>query len=418
MNRLTQKRILIGITGGIAAYKTADLIRRLRAEGAHVRAVMTEGAKAFVTPLTIQAVSGNRVHDSLLDAEAEAGMGHISLARWADLVVIAPASANCLSKLACGGAGDLLETVCLATEVPIMLAPAMNRVMWENTVTQQNLARLTEHAYHIIGPAHGSQACGEVGPGRMVEPAEILEEIVLQFQTGSLSGKRVLITAGPTREPIDPVRYISNRSSGKMGYALAQACLESGASVTLVSGPVNQASPDGAHCIPVETACEMYDAVMARTRSHDIVIACAAVSDVRPDVCAKDKIKKANIPSELAMTENPDIIRSVSELANRPFTVGFAAESGQLKEHAKTKLHAKNLDLIFANNIAAGRGGFESDENAGIALWQGGEKTFEYRTKSRLARDLVALIGELYDGISRCAARDKQDRECAIEDSE
>ena len=363
MKSLAYKRVLIGITGGIAAYKSAELVRRLREHGADVRVVMTQSACEFITPLTMQALSGKPVHTQLLDHNAEAGMGHIELARWSDVVLVAPGSANFIAKLAHGVADDLLSTLCLASEAPMLVAPAMNQQMWKNRATQDNIALLQQRDVTIVGPAAGEQACGEVGPGRMLEPAELVDIVVKQFSTNILSGTNVLITAGPTREAIDPVRYITNRSSGKMGYAVAQAAQEAGAEVTLVSGPVALDIPDRIHHIRVDTAEQMLTMVMDGTAETDIFIAAAAVADYRCKQIAEQKIKKDETVMSLKLEKNPDILAQVSSLPAPPFTVGFAAETEKLEQHAREKLQRKRLDMIAANQVGNGKG-FESDENA------------------------------------------------------
>ncbi|HXH03879.1 MAG TPA: bifunctional phosphopantothenoylcysteine decarboxylase/phosphopantothenate--cysteine ligase CoaBC [Candidatus Competibacteraceae bacterium] len=394
--QLAGKRILLGLTGGIAAYKSADLARRLAEVGAEVQVVMTAAAQTFITPLTLQAVSGRPVRTELLDPAAEAGMGHIELARWADLILIAPASADFLARLTHGFADDLLATLCLATDRPIAVAPAMNRLMWANPATQANLAILHGRGVAIWGPASGAQACGEVGEGRMLEPLELRERVIAHFGAGPLQGVRVLLTAGPTREAIDPVRYISNRSTGKMGYAVAAAAAAAGASVTLVSGPVALATPPGVERIDVESAEQMYQAVMARARAHDIFIATAAVADYRVAAPAERKIKKSAETLNLALVRNPDILASVAALGEgRPFTVGFAAETHDVLAYAEDKRRRKGLDLIAANEVGEGKG-FERDHNALHVLWEGGGVELPLADKNELGRQLVAVIAERY----------------------
>ncbi len=393
---LTSKRILLGVTGGVAAYKAADLVRRLREAGAEVRVVMTRAATQFVTPLTFQALSGNPVHLDLLDPEAEAGMGHIQLARWADAVLVAPATADFMARLAHGLADDLLSTLCLATDAPLALAPAMNRLMWANPATQDNRRVLESRGVHLFGPAEGGQACGETGPGRMLEPAELVERVAGLFAPGRLSGLTVLITAGPTREAIDPVRFIGNRSSGKMGYAVAEAAAEAGAQVVLVSGPVALPAPPRVECVRVESAEEMHRAVMARAGACDIFIAAAAVADYRPRVQAGQKIKKDRQELELVLERTPDILAAVAALPQRPFVVGFAAETERLEEHAHAKRIRKNLDLIAANQVGRPGSGFESDDNALQVYWEGGSEALPLMPKSRLARQLISIIAERY----------------------
>jgi phosphopantothenoylcysteine decarboxylase / phosphopantothenate---cysteine ligase len=389
------KRILLGVTGGIAAYKSPDLVRRLKERGADVQVVMTEGAREFITSLTFQAVSGHEVRSDLWDRAAEAAMGHIELARWADLVLIAPASADFLAQLAGGMAGSLLSTVCLATSAPIAVAPAMNHLMWSNPATQSNVATLRSRGVHVIGPASGSQACGESGAGRMVEPAELAAEaLALLPVQGPLAGRRVLITAGPTRERIDPVRFISNRSSGKMGYAVAQAAREAGAEVVLVSGPVNLAAPAGVRRICVESAAQMLDAVMAEVDAADLFIATAAVADYRPAKPADCKIKKVSDTLEVAMQRTVDILGTVAQRPERPFVVGFAAETDNVEAHARAKLERKNLDLIAANEVGDCKV-FDQDDNALVLLWQGGgRRELGAGPKTLLARRLIAFVAE------------------------
>ena len=392
MAMLTNRHILLGITGGIAAYKAAELTRRLQNLGATVRVVMTSAAQQFITPLTLQALSGNPVHTDLLDPAAEAAMGHIELARWADLVVVAPASADFIARLAHGHADDLLSTLCLATPAPIAIAPAMNQGMWRDTSTQANIALLRERQVHLWGPADGEQACGDIGPGRMLEPDQLAQLAADVFPSRLLDGKRVLITAGPTREAIDPVRYISNHSSGKMGFALAQAAIDAGAQVMLIAGPVALETPKHATRIDVESAQQMYDAVMERAHDCDIFIAAAAVADYRPTVVAANKIKKQHDEMTLTLVRNPDIVSAVAQLQPKPFTVGFAAETHDVDDYARDKLERKNLDLIIANNVAQPGIGFNSDNNAVTALWRDGELQIGERSKTLIARELIILI--------------------------
>ena len=392
MATLTNRHILLGITGGIAAYKAAELTRRLQNLGATVRVVMTSAAQQFITPLTLQALSGNPVHTDLLDPAAEAAMGHIELARWADLVVIAPASADFIARFVHGHADDLLTTLCLATPAPIAIAPAMNQGMWRDTSTQANIALLRERQIHLWGPADGEQACGDIGPGRMLEPDQLAQLAADVFPSRLLDGKRVLITAGPTREAIDPVRYISNHSSGKMGFALAQAAIDAGAQVTLIAGPIVLETPKHATRIDVESAQQMYDAVMERANNCDIFIAAAAVADYRPIVVAANKIKKQHDEMTLTLVRNPDIVSAVAQLQPKPFTVGFAAETHDVDDYARDKLERKNLDLIIANNVAQPGIGFNSDNNAVTALWRDGELQIGERSKTLIARELIILI--------------------------
>lgn len=395
MSYLSGKQILLGITGGIAAYKSAELVRLLRKQGVEVRVVMTEGAQAFITPLTLQALSGQPVHTDMLDSGAEAAMGHIELARWADAVLIAPATADFIARLAQGRADDLLATVCLATDAPLAVAPAMNRVMWENPATRDNMTLLDRRNISIFGPGTGSQACGETGPGRMLEPEELLGSLENIFKFGSLAGCQVMITAGPTREPIDPVRFISNRSSGKMGYALAAAAREAGATVTLVSGPVSLPAPEGVNIVPVETAAEMYTAVVSQAGMMDIFIGAAAVADYRPVEVAEQKLKKSAETMQLALERNPDILTAVAALKTGPFTVGFAAETHDLEQNARGKLHSKGVDMIAANQVGMGLG-FDVDENALQVFWPAGETVLPQARKTKLARQLLDLIATHY----------------------
>ena len=403
MKRLGGKHILLGITGGIAAYKSAELTRRLRDAGAQVRVVMTRAATEFVTPLTFQALSGNPVHTRLLDEQAEAGMGHIELARWADTVLIAPASANCLSKLAQGRADDLLTTLCLATTAPLVLAPAMNHVMWSDPATQANCVTLKQRGVHLFGPASGAQACGESGEGRMLEVPDLLAKLAGLFDSGALQGRNVLITAGPTYEPIDPVRFIGNRSSGRMGYALVRAATEAGANVTLVSGPTHLRTPPDANRIDVDTAAQMYDAVMAAVNGCDIFIATAAVADYRPKQAHVQKLKKHDAELSIELERTADILAAVAALSPRPFVVGFAAETEDLEHNATVKLQHKKLDMIAANRVSAGDKsdvnggatqdiGFNSEYNALHVIWNDGAQQLEKARKSVIATQLIQLI--------------------------
>ncbi len=397
MNTLSGKHILLGVTGGIAAYKSAELIRQLRAQGADVQVVMTAGAQEFITPLTLQALSGNPVHIDLLDRSAEAAMGHIALARWADAVLIAPATADFMARLQQGRADDLLCAVTLACEVPVALAPAMNRAMWDNPATQQNAQALQARGIHRFGPALGEQACGEVGPGRMLEPDELVTALAGLFETGILSGYRVLITAGPTREAIDPVRYLSNHSSGRMGFAMARAASEAGAEVLLVTGPVSLETPPHVQRVNVVSASEMLDAVLARIGGCDIFIAVAAVADYRPVTMAPQKLKKDAGQMTLTLTRNPDILATVTALANAPFTVGFAAETAHLEVNAQAKRIAKSLDMIAANLVGEGVA-FGTDDNALQVFWDGGSQVLAQTGKAKLARQLVALVAQRFHG--------------------
>lgn len=387
-------RVLLGVTGGIAAYKSPDLVRRLREQGIEVQVVMTEGAKQFITPLTLQAVSGRPVRDSLWDRAAEAAMGHIELARWADLVMVAPASADFLARLAQGEASDLLATVCLATAAPIHVAPAMNRLMWASEATQASVKCLRERGVTLHGPGVGEQACGETGEGRMLEPAELAAAVGSQLAANdALKGLKVLVTAGPTREKLDPVRFISNRSSGKMGYAVAQAAREAGAEVVLVTGPVSLAAPPGVRRIAVESAAEMHAAVHAEVGDADIFIGSAAVADYTPQSVSTQKIKKRDESMRLDLVKAPDILASVAALERRPFVVGFAAETERVEEHARDKLVRKRLDLIAANQVGEGLA-FDREDNALTVLWDGGRQELGSCNKLDLARRLVAHIAE------------------------
>ena len=392
----TDRRVLLGITGGIAAYKSAELLRRLMEAGAEVRVVMTEAATRFVAPLTFQALSGHPVRVALFDDRAEAGMGHIELARWADRVIIAPASADFLARLSAGMADDLLATLCLATEAPISVAPAMNAKMWSNPATRANRDTLLGRGVRFIGPAAGELACGETGAGRMVEPEEIVAALAEGAEPGPLAGARMLITAGPTREAIDPVRYVGNRSSGKMGYAVAEAARAAGAEVTLISGPVALEAPAGVERVLCESAAEMHRAVMARAAESDLFVAAAAVADYRPAAPAGSKIKKDASELSVALTRNPDILAEVAALEPGPFTVGFAAETDELERHAHGKLERKGLDMIAANWVGGAEGGFESERNALHLYWKDGSRELPMQEKGALAHELVAVIAERY----------------------
>jgi phosphopantothenoylcysteine decarboxylase/phosphopantothenate--cysteine ligase len=396
MPSLSNKNILLGISGGIAAYKSADLVRRLRDAGAEVRVVMTRAACEFVTPLTFQAVSGHPVHTELLDPAAEAAMSHIDLARWADVVLVAPATANTLARLAQGTADDLLSTLWLATRALRAVAPAMNHVMWSDAPTQHHVQQLQQRGVHIFGPASGAQACGETGEGRMLEPMELVTRTANLFTTGALDRCKVMITAGPTHEAIDPVRFIGNRSSGKMGFELARAAAEAGADVTLIAGPVHLATPDHVQRIDVESALQMHDAVMKHIAGQTIFIGCAAVADYRVAQVAAQKIKKSAETLPLQLIKNPDILAEVAALKSAPFCVGFAAETENLRQHAQQKLAAKKLQLIAANDVSGRDSGFNSEYNALHVFWPGGEHTFERAAKSQLARQLIELIAHHY----------------------
>lgn len=387
-------RILLGVSGGIAAYKAAELVRRLREAGAQVRVVMTLAATAFITPLSLQALSGEEVRCDLFDPSAEAGMGHIELARWADLILIAPATADLMARLAHGLANDLLSTLVLASTAPLTLAPAMNQAMWRHPATQENLRTLSGRGARILGPADGDQACGDTGPGRMLEAAEIAAAL---FPSHRLPpGCRALITAGPTREPLDPVRFLGNRSSGRMGYAVAQALAARGAEVCLVSGPSALTPPQVAELVRVETAAEMHAAVIARAAHCDLFVAAAAVADYRPASPQPGKIKKAAAELTLRLVRNPDILAEVAALPGGPFTVGFAAETEDLETYARGKLEAKGLDMIAANQVGGTQGGFDSQDNALLVLWSNGARQFPLSPKAQLAGELADLICERY----------------------
>lgn len=390
---LNGKKIVIGVTGSIAAYKAADLIRRLKDYGAEVRVMMTTGAAEFITPLTLQTLSGHPVAMTLLDADEESAMGHIALARWADWILIAPATADCLSRLVSGRADDILAAVCLATEAPITVAPAMNNKMWSNAATQTNLAVLKQRGISVIGPASGNQACGEQGEGRLLEPLDIVYELDRLMVPGLLAGKQVVITAGPTYEPIDPVRFIGNRSSGKMGFAIAQAAMEAGAKVTIIAGPVQLATPTAVRRINVETTEEMALAVEDSLDACDIFISCAAVSDYRPIQVQQEKIKKNSEQSiQIELEPTIDIVSTVTNRHNKPsFVVGFAAETQNLMEYAKSKLARKKLDMIAANWVGENQG-FAVDDNALHIIWTDGEQTLPLMPKTQLARELMTLI--------------------------
>ncbi len=397
MNELAGLRILLGVTGGIAAYKAAELTRLLKQAGCQVQVVMTREATAFVAPLTFQALSGNPVRLELLDAHEESAMGHIHLARAHDLILVAPATAQFLAKLRAGWADDLLSTLCLAAEIPLYVAPAMNQAMWNNPATRDNVAVLNSRGVHILGPAQGEQACGETGPGRLLEPAEIVRCLQTSVrQTGILKGLTVLISAGPTREPIDPVRYISNHSSGKMGYALARAAAAAGARVTLVSGPTALPVPQGIRCIAVETAADMYAAVLEQAVSSQIYIGAAAVADYTVADVPAHKIKKNQAHLSLDLHKTPDILASVAALPSPPFTVGFAAETQNLENHARSKRIAKALDMVAGNWVGRAEGGFGADDNALYVCWDGGDMYLPMRPKQQLAEQLINLVAEHY----------------------
>lgn len=396
MSRLTNKRILLGVTGGIAAYKSADLTRRLQDEGADVRVVMTSSAQEFITPLTMQALSGHPVHLDLLDTETESVMGHIELARWADVILIAPATADFIARYATGQGDDLLTAVCLAAECTMAVAPAMNQAMWSKEATQNNVQLLRQMGVHMLDPDEGLQACGETGAGRLMDVPDIVSRVSDLFEQGMLAGRHVVITAGPTREPIDPVRYISNHSSGKQGYALAQAALEAGARVTLISGPTQLTPPERAEFVSVESAEDMLQAAMACAPGSDIFIGVAAVADYRPASASEQKLKKQSSDGlTLALVQNPDILKTVAALEEgRPFTVGFAAETENLIDYATKKLEVKRLDMIVANNVSDRAIGFNSDDNETIVITSDGQLALPKSSKEVVSRKLVEFIAQ------------------------
>jgi len=400
MQILQGKKIVLGITGGIAAYKTPELVRRLKDQGADIRVVMTTAAKAFITPLSLQAVSANAVSDSLLDSQAELAMGHIELAKWADYILIAPATADVIARITCGMANDLLTTICLATSAPIAIAPAMNQQMWHAEITQENINKLTARKYQIFGPGAGEQACGDVGLGRMLDVDDIVD-LTCQFFLSKavtnqvdLSGQTWLITAGPTREAIDPVRYISNHSSGKMGYAIAQAAQLAGAKVQIISGPVQISTPKGCEKIAVESAVEMHEQAIKLAKHADVFIACAAVADYRVSDIAEQKIKKSADEMHIHLVKNPDIVADVAALKTKPFTLGFAAETQDVEHYALGKLKRKNLDMIAANNVALAGQGFNSDDNALTVFSKSSKTELPLASKHALAAQLVELISQ------------------------
>ena len=413
------KNIILGVAGGIAAYKTPELVRRLRDRGATVQVVMTRSAGKFVTETTLQAVSGRPIRSNLWDSDAEAAMGHIELARWADLVLVAPATAEIMSLLAAGAAPDLLTTLCLATQAPLVIAPAMNHVMWSHPAVQANVNMLQERGVRILGPASGDQACGETGEGRMVEPDVIAAAVtgpavVAGVEQSPLAGRKIMITAGPTREAIDPVRYLSNRSSGKMGFAMARAAAAAGADVLLICGPVDLPTPARVQRVDVESATDMYAATHEHVEGVDIFIAAAAVADYSAATVRDSKIKKSKTEMSIDLVRTPDILASVAALDDAPFTVGFAAETEKLHQYARSKLEQKNLDMIIANKVGPNRG-FDSDDNTVDVFWAAGEQSFPKMAKTRLAEMLLRLIAERYvEGIgpgsksrfSAVAARD------------
>ncbi|MEM7195304.1 MAG: bifunctional phosphopantothenoylcysteine decarboxylase/phosphopantothenate--cysteine ligase CoaBC [Pseudomonadota bacterium] len=397
MNFRKNKRVLVGVTGGIAAYKSPELVRRLRDRGCEVRVVLTEGGKNFITALTLQAVSGYPVHEHLLDSDAESGMGHIELARWADDIVVAPATANFLAKIAHGTADDLLSTLILATTARVAVAPAMNQQMWSHPATQKNLQAVRDLGVEIIGPGQGDQACGEVGPGRMTEPDDIAQRIAGDGIPQRLSGRKVLLTAGPTWEALDPVRGITNHSSGKMGYALAQAAADMGAIVTIVSGPVSLSAPEGVDVVPVQSAQNMLDAVMKRVTETDVFIAVAAVADYRPADVSEQKIKKSDSADTMSITmvKNPDILASVGEQSERPVTVGFAAETENLLQNARKKLKSKNVDMIVANSVSGEESAFGSDRNRVTLVTPSGDEPLQDGDKYEVSMQILSRIADL-----------------------
>ena len=397
MARLLNRNFIVGVTGSIAAYKAAELTRSLIREGANVRVIMTEGACEFITPLTLQALSGHEVHTDLLDTEAEAAMGHIELARWADALLIAPASADSIARLVQGRADDLLGACALATPAPIFVAPAMNQEMWAKQATQDNVQSLVSRGVTMLGPSSGSQACGDVGAGRLLEPDDIVSAVVEHLHTGALSGRQVVITAGPTREPICPVRYISNRSSGKMGYALAEACINAGAKTTLISGPVSCEPPAGATVINVETTQEMFDASMAAAATADVFIGAAAVVDFRPATVSDRKIKRSGVEAmDLSLVPNPDIIASVAGGETRPqLVIGFAAETHDVQDYARKKLVSKSLDFIFANDVSDQSIGFNSEQNAGVLIGKDADIAMPMSSKRILAESIINELSKV-----------------------
>lgn len=390
------RRVLLGISAGVAAYKAAELARLLVKQGARVRVVMTPSAHQFIGAMTLQAITGEPVRDALFDAAHEAAMGHIELARWAELILVAPATADFLARLRAGMADTLLHTLCLASAAPIALAPAMNEKMWANPATRENVKHLQGRGMHLLGPAVGEQACGDVGPGRMLEPQQLLQQVVAVLGSARFAGRRVVVTAGPTREPLDAVRFLGNRSSGKMGYAIAQALLRQGAQVTLVSGPVVLEAPQGARLVRVESALQMRAETLQAISGVDVFIACAAVADYRPEQRATNKIKKTADRMSVELVRNPDILREVAALPQRPFCVGFAAETDNLEQYADGKRRNKGIEMIAANRVGDHQG-FETDDNALLVLWEGGSVKLPQQPKSSLAGQLVSLIADRLD---------------------
>ena len=396
MKSLTNKRVLLCVSAGIAAYKTPDLVRKLGELGAQVQVILSKNADQFVAPLALQAVSGHAVHNYAMTAESESGMGHIDLARWADIVLIAPATANVMARLCQGNADELLTTVCVATEAPIAVAPAMNQQMWENASSKTNIATLRSRGVHILGPDAGEQACGEVGLGRMLQPVDIAERVASLFQNTELTGKKLMITAGPTWEAIDPVRGITNHSSGMMGYAIAQSAIEAGAEVTLVSGPTHLVKPDKANTVDVTSALDMHAAVMSTIAEQDIFIAVAAVADYRPIDFAGQKIKKNADEMTITMVKNPDILADVASLDKPPFCVGFAAETNDVIDYARGKLERKKLDMIAANHVGGTETGFGTPDNAITLISEDSVIELPRQNKNALARNLIAEIAKAY----------------------
>ena len=395
MTNLTNKKIVLGITGGIAAYKCAELVRRLKDSGCEVKVVMTESAKHFITPLTMQAVSGETVSDSLLDPSAEASMGHIEFAKWADLILVAPATCNIIAKMAAGIADDLLTTLLLATPAKVAVAPAMNQQMYAHAATQANLATLKARNVLIWGPGKGEQACGDIGAGRMLEPHELVALCIAKEQPQLLAGKTITITAGPTREPLDPVRFISNHSSGKMGYALAEAALQLGAEVNLISGPVNIKAPTGVNLVNIESAEQLLTESLTYAPQSDAFIGCAAVADYRAANIATQKMKKQGDELTLTLTKNPDVIAAIANLTqNRPYTVGFAAETQNVESYAKGKLQNKNLDMICANDVSKSGLGFNSDHNALTLYWHNEQLELPTTSKIEIARKVIEQLAK------------------------
>ncbi|ELZ5940655.1 bifunctional phosphopantothenoylcysteine decarboxylase/phosphopantothenate--cysteine ligase CoaBC [Providencia vermicola] len=399
MAQLLGKKIVLGISGGIAAYKIPELTRRLRDEGAIVRVVMTHGAKAFITPLTLQAVSGHPVSDDLLDPAAEAAMGHIELAKWADIIILAPATADLIARISAGMANDLLTTICLASAAPLAVVPAMNQQMYRATATQENLIKLKQRQCMIWGPDDGSQACGDIGPGRMLDPLEIVRFTCEHFRSRTdLQNRKIMITAGPTREDLDPVRFISNHSSGKMGFAIAEAASQRGAQVTLIAGPVTLATPAGVTRIDVISALDMYEKVHQTITEQDIFIGCAAVADYRAKTIAENKIKKQGDEVAITLVKNPDIVASVGQLAqHRPYVVGFAAETQNVEEYARQKRQQKQLDLICANDVSLADNGFNSDNNALHIFDAFGDTRLPHSSKLELSHRLLDEILQRYE---------------------